>query len=180
MPDPSVECAVEQINKLLMHYGCRMVVGLSLQASLEFLIVELGLLTQPFNSNYSRYEGLVTMSWLNSIWEKAQAFHLRIQVGNIDLTSPQEGDAWLMEELFRMQFDKDELARLKRVRLHQQVLFLSDILDATGTAINRKYLQWCPWSERWLTITFPLEDPLVKDFKLWERAIFGLGAGWQG
>ncbi len=85
-----------------------------------------------------------------------------------------------MEELFHMQFDKDELARLKGVRLHQQVLFLLDILDARGTAINRKYLQQRPWSERWLTITFPLEDPLVKDFKLWERAIYRLGAGWRG
>ncbi len=27
---------------------------------------------------------------------------------------------------------------------------------------------------------FLLEDPLVKDFKLWERALFRLGAGWQG
>jgi hypothetical protein len=44
-----------------------------------------------------------------------------------------------MEELFHMQFDKDELARLNRAHLHQQVLFLSDILDAKGTAINRKY-----------------------------------------
>ncbi len=34
-PDPIVECAMEQINKLLMHYGCRTVVGVSLQASLE-------------------------------------------------------------------------------------------------------------------------------------------------
>jgi hypothetical protein len=27
---------------------------------------------------------------------------------------------------------------------------------------------------------FPFEDPPVRDFKLWERAIFRLGAGWQG
>jgi hypothetical protein len=63
-----------------------------------------------------------------------QAFHLRIKFGNMDLPPPQEEDAWLMEKLFCMQFDKDELARLKRVHLHQQALFLSDILDARGTA----------------------------------------------
>ncbi len=79
-----------------------------------------------------------------------------------------------------MQFDKDELKRLNRIHLHQQVLFLSDILDARGTAINKKYLQQHPQSKQWLTITFLLEDPLVKDFKLWERALFRLGAGMQG
>ena len=76
-----------------------------------------------------------------------------------------------------MQFDKDELTRLNRVRLHQQVLFLSDILDGRGTAIDRKYLQRRPQSEQWLTITFPLEDPPVRDFKLWECAIFKEQAG---
>jgi hypothetical protein len=109
-----------------------------------------------------------------------QTFHLRIKFGNIDLTPPQEEDAWLMEELFHMQFDKDELTRFNRVHLHQQVLFLLDILDARGTANDRKYLQRRPRSEQWSTITFPLEDPPVRDFKLWERAIFRFGAGWQG
>jgi hypothetical protein len=132
----------------VMHYGCKMVVGVLLQASLEFLIMELGLLMQPFNSNYGRYEGLVTKSWLKSIWEKVQAFHLRIELGNTDLVPTREGDAWLMGELFRMQFNKNELMRLNTVHLHQQVLFLSDILDARGMAINRKYLEWRPRSKQ--------------------------------
>jgi hypothetical protein len=122
----------------------------------------------------------VTKSWLKSIWEKVQAFHLRMEFGNIDLPLPQEGDAWLMEELFHMHFGKDELVRLNRVHLHQQVLFLLDILDARGMAINRKYLQWHHRSEQWSMITFPLEDPLVKDFKSGEGAIFMLGEGWRG
>jgi hypothetical protein len=172
-PDPSIECKVEQINELVfMHYCCKMVVGVLLQASLEFLMVEFGLAMQPFNLDYSHYEGPVTKSWLKSIWEKVQAIHLRIEFGSMDLILPQEGDAWLMEKLFCMQFDKDELARLNREHLHQQVLFLLDILDARGMAIDRKYLQRCPQSERWSTITFPLEDPPVRDFKLWEHAIF--------
>jgi hypothetical protein len=135
---------------------------------------------QPFSLDYWRYGGLVTKSWLKSIWEKMQALHLRIEIGNIDLEPPREGDAWFMEELFWMQYDKDELTRLNRVCLHQQILFLSDILDARGTAINRKYLQWCLRSKRWLNITFLLEDPPEKDFRLWEQALFRLGAGWQG
>jgi hypothetical protein len=98
----------------------------------------------------------------------------------MDLIPPQEGDAWLMGELFCMQFDKDELARLNRVRLHQQAFFLSDILDARGTAIGRKYLQWRPRSKQFSPITFPLEEPLVRDFKLWECAIFRFGVGCRG
>ncbi len=54
--DPSVKCAVEQISKLLMDYGCKMVVCVLLQASSEFLIVELGFSTQLFSLDYRRYE----------------------------------------------------------------------------------------------------------------------------
>jgi hypothetical protein len=86
-PDPSIERAVEQIDKLLMHYGCKTIVGVLLQASSEFLILELGFSTQPFSLDYGRYEGQVTKSWLKSIWEKV-AFHQRIEIGNIELVPP--------------------------------------------------------------------------------------------
>jgi hypothetical protein len=47
-PHPGVEATLEQVNKLLMHYGCQTVLGTELQTSLELLVVDLGLLFQPF------------------------------------------------------------------------------------------------------------------------------------
>jgi hypothetical protein len=47
-PHPGVEATVEQTNKLLMHYGCHTALGDELQTSLELLVVDLGLLFQPF------------------------------------------------------------------------------------------------------------------------------------
>ena len=37
-------------------------------------------------------------------------------------------------------FSKDSLLRLNRVRVHQQVLFLSCILGASGKILDKKYL----------------------------------------
>jgi hypothetical protein len=47
-PHPDVEATVEQVNKLLMHYGCHTALGDELQTSLELLVVDLGLSFQPF------------------------------------------------------------------------------------------------------------------------------------
>lgn len=179
-PDPSVECAVAQVNKLLMHYGCNTSVGLKMQASMEFLILELGVSEQPFQLDFARYEKFATHSWLKTVWEKAHVFGFSIEVGNIKLRPPREGDAWLMVELRRVGFEEDELLWLNRVRLHQQVLFLSDILDARGTAIDKKYLKRRTHSERWSSLTFPIECPPDRDLRLWQRALYTVCANWRG
>ncbi len=45
---PGVEATVEEANKLLMHYGCHTALGDELQTLVELLVVDLGLLFQPF------------------------------------------------------------------------------------------------------------------------------------
>ncbi len=42
----------------------------------------------------------------------------------------------------------EELIPLNRVWCYQQVIFLSDIMDTSGRAINEKYLRWQPLHER--------------------------------
>ncbi len=47
-PHPAIECLIAQLNKLLMHYGSQSCLGLEMQASVELLVIELGLSIQPF------------------------------------------------------------------------------------------------------------------------------------
>jgi hypothetical protein len=46
-PHPGVECLIEQVTKLLIHYGCKSSLGIELQVSMELLITELGISQQP-------------------------------------------------------------------------------------------------------------------------------------
>jgi hypothetical protein len=54
-PYPEVKATASQANKLLMHYGCHVSLGTELQTSLELLVADLGLLSQPFQVNYEQY-----------------------------------------------------------------------------------------------------------------------------
>ena len=49
-PHLGVEILVEQLNKLLMHYGCKTSVCLKIQFSLELLTLEWGFLSSLFMS----------------------------------------------------------------------------------------------------------------------------------
>jgi hypothetical protein len=46
-PHLGVECLVAQLTKLLVHYGCRLGLGIQMQVTTEVLLTELGLLSQP-------------------------------------------------------------------------------------------------------------------------------------
>ena len=76
-----------------------------------------------------------------------------------------------MQEFVRLNYSDDDLRRLNRVRMHQEVLFLSDVMDASGRAIDRRYLFPRPMDETWSTLSFPNEQPARKDFQLWRSAI---------
>jgi hypothetical protein len=64
-----------------------------------------------------------------------------------------------------------ELAALNRVRKHQQVLFLSDILGASGGSLDKRYLQERRPGERWSSMKFPREIVTAPKMELWRRAI---------
>ena len=99
-----------------------------------------------------------------------------IQLAHIPLQPPQERDSWIMAEFIRMNFDTQSLCKLNRVRLHQQVIFLSDVMDASGRAIESKCLEELPWNERWSSLIFLKEMPSDSDFRLWNEALLQIRA----
>ncbi len=52
--------------------------------------------------------------------------------------------------------------------------FLSNIMDASGKAIDEKYLRQRPLHKSWLTLVFPQERLSLQDFRLWEEALVEL------
>jgi hypothetical protein len=137
LPHQGVEAIVEQSNKLLMHYGCRTALSTKLQTSIKLLLVELGMTFQPLQLSYAVFGNMVTISWLKRVWEKLDIFKFVVTVHNLCLMYPQEGDNWLMARLIVIGYRDDDLRMLKRVRKHQQVLFLSNILGAGSESLDK-------------------------------------------
>ena len=139
-PHPAIECLIAQLNKLIMHYGNQSCLGLKMQNTVEQLVIELGMSSQPFQEDCGSCKLWVTHSWIKSVWEKASRLRIIIDIADIPVAPPRERDSWLMQEFVRLNYSGDDLRRLNRVRVHQEVLFLSDVMDARGRAIDRRYL----------------------------------------
>ena len=95
-PHLGVKTMVEQLNTLLMHYGCSTVVEIKMQLSLELFTLEMGILSQPLQESYKRYGHWITEVWFKSIWEKVDMFGITVEVWNILLLKPREGYRWMM------------------------------------------------------------------------------------
>lgn len=85
-----------------------------------------------------------------------------------------------MVELCWLGIDSAELKRLNKVQMAQQVLFMSDVLDARGTAIDKKYLTPRLPNQQWSSYSLPIERPPKKDFRLWNKALFEVCSSWRG
>jgi hypothetical protein len=87
-----------------------------------------------------------------------------VELNTIAILVPQEGDKWIMEEFVRSScYSKIELERLNRVRIHLQVLFLLDILEASGKVLDRQYYNRRVSTEKWPELNFLEEKPPNKD-----------------
>ena len=95
-PHLGVKNMVEQLNKLLMHYGCSTGLGLNMQLSLEILTLEMGISSQPLEEAYKRYGNWITEGWFKSIWEKVDMFSITMEVCNIPLLQPRNSDSWMI------------------------------------------------------------------------------------
>ena len=89
-----------------------------------------------------------------------------VEFNDTPLELPRCGEKWLMREFLRCGFFADKLRRLNGVRIHMQVLFLSDILSASGKTLDVKYQVQRKIDERWSKLNFPKEHPHNKGFNL--------------
>jgi hypothetical protein len=103
-----------------------------------------------------------------------ERYDVTVVMNEIPFELPREQDKWLMQEFVCLGYPKKDLEWLNQVRLFQQVLFLSDILGASGSTLDERYLCRHKQDEVWSTIKFPRERHPSADFRLWQQALRSL------
>ena len=84
-----------------------------------------------------------------------------------------------MAAIFAQQYPKDDIQCISMVHLHQHFLFLLDMLDARGNAIDLRYITPQQQGVWWSSYNFPKECPPPQDFRLWCQAVFWMKAEWR-
>jgi hypothetical protein len=139
---------------------------------LELLVADLRLSFQPFRVSYEHYGKWVTTCWLKRVWEKVDdCYGFVLTVHNLSSTFPREGDDWLMARFITAGYKGKDLLTLNKVRKHQQALFLSDILGASGESFDKWHLQKRRIGDYWSSMKFPCEEVTESEMGFWCRAI---------
>ncbi len=112
----------------------------------------------------------MTTCWLKRVWEKVDHYRFVLTVHNLSLSFPREGGDWLMARLIAAGYKGGNLLTLNRVRKHQQVLFLSDILGASGGSLDKRYLEVRQIGEQWSSIKVPCKEVNASEMGIWRRA----------
>ena len=176
-PHWGIEALIEAYRKFYTHYGTTSVLGVQLQMSLELLICEVGISDQPFILSYKKYGDYATDSFCKSLWEKLDHFDCRLFLNHTLFRLPREHDRWMMTAFEQAGFSPAECRSLNLVRLHQQVLYESDIFEANGRSVNPKYLTPRQTGTRWSSYRFGKQNPPPASFRLWKDAISQLTPG---
>jgi hypothetical protein len=141
LPHIGIEATIAMTNKLLMHFGCSTATGRFMQISYSLLLVELGMSFQPLQVDYNRYNHLVTHTWIvKMLWEKVSMFGITVTTPSASGGFPRERDEFIMQMILQAGYNSNEVRRINRVRVSMQVLFMSDILTASGNMIAPEIL----------------------------------------
>ncbi len=161
-------------NKPLIHCRCQTATGRFMQTSYSLLYAELGLLFQPLQEQYVKYGYLVTHSWMKMLWEKLSMFDMHAVVADHPQEFPREGDQFIMQVLIRAGYTSKALGHLFRVRVSLQLLFMLDILTASGNKVCADILLCRPHGEARLKMRLPNEYPTDSDMRLWRDAMLSI------
>lgn len=140
--------------------------------SVELLTIELGLGPQPFLLDYKRYESLATRCMMKELWARMHRFGFRLEVHNMPMLPPQERDEWLMISLEKIGYTHPrDREILNTMRLHQQVVYDSDVFAADGATLDPKYLSIRRRKERWSDWRFGKQRVNSSHLCLWREAL---------
>jgi hypothetical protein len=87
---------------------------------------------------------------------------------------PRKGNQFIMQVLIKMGYTDKMLLHLNCLWVFHQVLFMSDILTASGHKINLEVLSRQPPDEAQSSMGWPTEQPTDLDLHLWRNAILSI------
>jgi hypothetical protein len=154
-----VEQLICRVNMQMQHYHTSTNLSRKLDASLQYLQLQLGMSHNPLLLDYDTWGHLAPLSWVKMLWWTLNHFDIHLHITYPTIALPQERDQVITEIFLSAGLGPDLIRSLGRCRVAHEALFLSDLTTADG-----KYLGdfvFAPGrKERASTFKFPRSDHL--------------------
>jgi hypothetical protein len=117
---------------------------------------------------------------MKSLWEKLSFFNIEAVFTDVSPYFLRESNQFIMQVIIRAGYKGEPRTRLNKVRISQQVLFMSDILKASGGRVDPNTLPCRHRLEARSKMRWPVEQPSESDLQLWHNAIMSLCPSRRG
>jgi hypothetical protein len=125
---------ITRMKDVVYHTANNTITGRLYRASLELLHIELGSFLPLHCISFSIFGILATPSLIKSTWEFMSTLGLSLNT-DIKLNPPRQDDCYLLPALQSVIAETEELLAVNRCWLFLKALFLSDIVNGSGTEI---------------------------------------------
>jgi hypothetical protein len=126
---------IARLKDILQHTYSRSTTGLLYKASLEYLILEIGMGTNLTIIDYNKYQSLATNSLIKSNWQFINRHQITLH-HDIKVPANTTDDLLLMPTLCKLQPTIEELESLNQCHLYLQAYYVSDLSTVSGKQLS--------------------------------------------
>jgi hypothetical protein len=105
---------------------------------------------------------------------KLSMFDMKVVAAELAQEYPWQGNQFIMQVLLKAGYAAETLLRLIRVQISLQLLFMLDVLTASGNKVNTKILLRRPPGQTCSNMRWPQERPTNSNLQLWKNALLDI------
>ena len=173
--EPHTLQTIAHLQAVLQHGHKRNLTGKLLRASYEAVRTEMGDMGDVFRNEYDKWKSILTDSWWQATWRDMTSYNIRLRPPRQHPRESawREQDQQIMTVFVNGGAKGATLRKLNRCRMELQVVWVSEITEASGRKINARMLHagGRPAAVR-PAGTWPKTAPTIAaDWAAWRRAI---------
>jgi hypothetical protein len=147
---------------LMQHYHASSNLSRKLDASLQYLQLQLGTPHNPLTLDYAKWGQLSPLYWVKMLWRLLQHFDIHLHMGFKKIPFPRERNQVIMEIFFAEDLSPEAIGSLGQCRGALEAIFLSDV-----TTTDRRYLENPGCKNSKSTYKFRRKKLSNKDWRTW-------------
>jgi hypothetical protein len=103
---------ISRVNMLMQHYHASTNLGRQLDASLQYLQLQLGTPHNPLTLDYAKWGQISPLCWVKMLWRSSQHFDIHLHMDFKKISFPRERDQVIMEIFFAADLSPEAIGSL--------------------------------------------------------------------
>ena len=178
LPSLEVEQAVEMISLVMSLFPASVATSFYLRESLELLQLESGIDSPRLGADFDKLSFLTTPCWMHHLWSITSSAGLQLCFPTIHHPQSKLSNesTIIFKALSLCIFSRDDIHHLNVLRIHLQVIFMSNILQEKTNYIKHCFRVGKRDENKLTKYKWPVVVPSKRSVVIWDRFLRSISA----